>query len=323
MNHLYSRETQTRPIFTVVIPCYRAATTITASVTSVCGQTEADFELIVVDDGSPDASAAVALAAAAGDKRVRVVRQDNAGAAVARNFGAALGTGRLIAFLDSDDRWAPDVLARHRDHFANHGLVGVSFGRVRFFDTTMTTPGRRSAHVAKLDLALALGENPTCTTSNIAVRRCLFNATGGFDTNLTHAEDRDWLVRVLAPTRWEIAGIDAEMVDYRMSPAGLSADLGKMRAGWEAMMARTRRLNPEAAAKTEGAARALFYRYLARRALRTGQSPIYALSHMIAAFWHGACALLTNSPRRSALTIAGALAATILPIAVVRHAVAR
>ena len=311
------------PLFTVVMPCFQARETIAVAVASVCAQTERDFELIIVDDGSPDDAALVAQLAAAGDPRVRVYRRTNAGPAASRNFGVAAGTGKYIAFLDSDDRWAPDVLARHRAHFEARGLLGVSFGRVRFFDPTLTVPGRCSAHVGTLGLMQALGENPTCTTSNIAVRRCVFERTGGFATQLTHAEDQEWLVRVLTTTHYDIMGIDAVLVDYRMSPSGLSADLGRMRDGWEAMIASARQANPKDVRRVEASARALFYRYLARRALRTGQSPVQALDLLVRAFWHGACTLLACDLRRTVLTVLGAVAATILPLPAIRQAVAR
>ena len=74
----------TPPLFTIVMPCFRARDTIAVAVASVCAQTERDFELIIVDDGSPDDAALVAQLAAAGDPRVRVLRRCNAGPAASR-----------------------------------------------------------------------------------------------------------------------------------------------------------------------------------------------------------------------------------------------
>ncbi len=177
------------PLFTVVMPCFRAGRTIRAAVASVLAQTCGDFELAIVDDGSPDDSAMLAIDQAMGDPRVRIARQSNAGPAAARNRGMAMGRGRLIAFLDSDDVWAPDCLARHRDRFEALPNLGVSFARVRFFDAAMAVPGRLSAHVSRLTLDRALGENPLCTTSNLVARRAVFDAVGALDVAMTHAED--------------------------------------------------------------------------------------------------------------------------------------
>lgn len=311
------------PLFTVVMPCYRARDTIAASVASVLAQTEPRFELIVVDDGSPDDSRSVAMAAAKGDPRVRSIRQENAGPAAARNRGAEAGTGPLIAFLDSDDVWAPETLARHRDHFAANRDVGVSFGRVRFFDAAMTRAGRVSAHVPRLSLIQILGENPLCTTSNLVARRTVWNQIGGFDVAMTHAEDQEWVVRVVAGTGWTVAGVDAALVHYRMSARGLSADLAAMDAGWRTMMERARHHAPTAVAAAERPARALFERYLARRALRTGQDPKRALRHLRQAMLLSPRALFANGPRRTLLTAAGAIAAALVPTALIRGAISR
>jgi glycosyltransferase involved in cell wall biosynthesis len=98
----------------VVMPCYNAALTIRASIASVFGQTDPNFELIVVDDGSTDGSAALLAEIAAGDRRLRWVRQPNRGAGPARNRGIAEVRGGLVAFLDADDSWAPTFLEKSR-----------------------------------------------------------------------------------------------------------------------------------------------------------------------------------------------------------------
>ena len=303
----------TGPLFTVAMPCFRARDTIATAVVSVLAQTERDFELIVIDDGGSDGSAAAAMAAAGTDRRVSLIRQDNAGPAAARNRGIAAGSGRLIAFLDSDDRWAPTCLARHRDHFARQPGLGVSFARVRFFDAAMARPGRVSANAGRLTLAHALGENPLCTTSNLVARRAVFDAAGGFDVAMTHAEDQEWVARVLAATDWRVDGLDDVLVDYRTSHSGLSADLDRMRAGWRAMVERLRALAPGRVSAAESQAAALFERYLCRRALRTGQPATRAARHLAAAFRHDPLALFAGGPRRTLLTSAGVLAAALLP----------
>ena len=314
---------QHQPLFTVVMPAYRAAATIGTAIASVLNQTETRFELIVIDDGSPDDTATMALAAAAGDKRVRVIRQENAGPATARNHGIARSTGRLIAFLDADDRWAPDALALHRDHLKRVPPVGVSFGRVRFHDPALTVGGRVSAHVRTLSLARSIGENPICTTSNLVARREVFDRVGGFNPVLTHAEDQEWVARVLATTRWDVCGIDVVLVDYRTSVGGLSADLAGMRQGWRAMIESVRVHAPAQVANAEAEASALFERYLARRALRIGQPPVQALCHLWKAMRHSPLALLTHGPKRTLLTAAGICAVAILPPALLRTAIVR
>jgi hypothetical protein len=302
------------PLFTVVIPCYRAATTIATAISSVIAQNETDFELIVVDDGSPDDSISVAISTFGDDPRCRILPKANGGPSLARNIGVGAGRGRLVAFLDADDRWDPGLLAAHRDHFAACPSLGVSFARTRFYDPDMASPGRISAHHASLGLGQMLAENPLCSTSNLVVRRDVFTAAGGFDVGLTHAEDQEFVARILATTSFEVAGIDAELVHYRNSLAGLSADLDRMAQGWDRMMQRVRSYaEPTAFDAVERPAAALHARYLARRALRTGQPALLALDHLRTAFRTAPRALLGPEFRRTLLTAAGVVAALALP----------
>ena len=95
------------PRVSVIMPVYNGQAYLAAAIDSVLGQTLRDHELVVVDDGSTDGSAAIL--AGYGD-RIRVLRQANAGVSAARNAGIAAARGDFIAFLDSDDWWEPDFL---------------------------------------------------------------------------------------------------------------------------------------------------------------------------------------------------------------------
>lgn len=99
-------------LVSVVVAAYNAQATLSQTLASVLAQSYERLELIVVDDGSTDATAAIVEALAALDGRVRLVRQSNAGVAAARNQGLRLARGEFIAPLDADDLWAPSKLAR-------------------------------------------------------------------------------------------------------------------------------------------------------------------------------------------------------------------
>jgi len=103
------REEHVRPTFSVIVPLYNKRRAIGRAVRSVLSQSFADFELIVVDDGSTDDSLSVVWAIE--DPRLTVVEQVNQGPGAARNRGAALARGELLAFLDGDDEWRADFLA--------------------------------------------------------------------------------------------------------------------------------------------------------------------------------------------------------------------
>ncbi|UCI29356.1 glycosyltransferase family 2 protein [Mesorhizobium sp. B4-1-4] len=95
------------PEVSIILPTYNRADTIMRAVGSVLNQTFSDWELIVVDDGSTDATPRVDFTI---DSRIRLIRQKNQGVAAARNTGLAAAKGRFIAFLDSDDEWLPHFL---------------------------------------------------------------------------------------------------------------------------------------------------------------------------------------------------------------------
>ena len=297
-------------LFTVVIPCYNSEKTVTESIQSILFQSERRFILVVVDDGSSDNSLSVVNAAFNGDERCVLIKQDNAGPSAARNRGAYMFGTPLIAFLDADDRWHPDRLKAALEHFRRFPDTAVSFCRIRFFDPLMKTPGRVSTVPEKLLLRDILAENACCTSGTLVFRREFFNQAEGFDVNLRFAEDQDLVARIIAGGGI-VRGLDRLLVDYRTSVSGLSSDLPSMEKGWTEMIARIGNIVPEQTAEAEKHARAIFMRYLARRALRLGLSPGTAAGYMLRAFMADAPALLLNQPLRTGMTAAGILAAFI------------
>lgn len=109
------------------MPCYNAADHLARSIGSIQAQTFGDWELIVVDDGSKDASWSVLNEIANSDPRVRPVQQANAGAAAARNRALAETRGRYTAFLDADDTWEPDFLETMVNALETHADAGLAY----------------------------------------------------------------------------------------------------------------------------------------------------------------------------------------------------
>ena len=98
--------------FTVIIPVYKVEEYLERCVDSVLSQTYGDFEVILVDDGSPDNCPAMCDAWAEKNSRIRVIHKENGGLSDARNVGMAAATGKYIAFVDSDDWIAPEMFER-------------------------------------------------------------------------------------------------------------------------------------------------------------------------------------------------------------------
>jgi len=208
----------------VVIPCYNGERFIVQAVQSALGQTYRDLEVIVVDDGSKDGSAA--LLRAIPDSRVRVVTQANAGVSAARNAGVAVSSADYVAFLDQDDLWFPDKLARQLpiiDTAADLGLVyadceiatdgDVVVGRV-----SDRAPLRRGRQFEELIV------DTRVPLSTMLMRRAVFDAVGGFRPKFRYVEDLDLLLRVAA--RHSIDFVDAPLARYRVHAASVTRTLG-------------------------------------------------------------------------------------------------
>ena len=188
------------PTVSVVVPAYRAAHTIGRAIDGVLAQTCPPSEILVVDDGSPDDTAAAL--APYGD-RVRLLRKANGGAASARNFGMERCAGDLIAFLDADDYWEPVKLERQLAVLERHPEVGLVAGR--FY--TQAPGGDRAPHLAGhpslFDRVWDRPPGPTAFeiarrvwTSVLLLRRAAL-AGRRFDVGLATAEDVDLWVRLV------------------------------------------------------------------------------------------------------------------------------
>ncbi|MGF1501870.1 MAG: glycosyltransferase family 2 protein [Paracoccaceae bacterium] len=308
----------TSPRISVVMPCYNAASHLPATLDSLRAQTFPDWELITVDDGSTDETARLLSEAALCDPRIRLVRVPNGGPSRARNIGALeLARAEIVAFLDADDLCVPTRLASLLAAFASKPGAAALYGRVSFFEADPARPSTVSAvRPGALTTEILLGENPVCTTSNLAVRRAALQTVGGFDARLAHHEDVELLLRLVA-VGCRIEGLNETHIHYRTRPDGLSADLGAMRRGWRETL-RSAAPHRPIDRRTARRAEAIHLRYLARRALRTGAAPMEAARLALAGLQLSPSAFF-DMPRRGLFTLAGALAAPALPAALRRR----
>jgi glycosyltransferase involved in cell wall biosynthesis len=298
-----------RPVFSIIVPVYNAAKTIAATVHSVLAQSFTDFELILIDDGSRDQSLSIMTNLAAQDNRIKSVSWPNKGVSATRNFGVELSRGELVAFLDADDLWHADKLARHYQLHGQDNDVGASYARIAFIepDSIDSTSARTYSSIIGRTLTVSdlLGENPVCTMSNLVVRREHFETVGVFRESMSFAEDQEWLVRAVS-AGCDITGIDEILVGYRLSQDGLSVDLDSMYAGWLTLAHEYE--SPEKLASAE----ALYCRYLARRALRSGAPAKRAVDYAMRGLKLDARAFLADA-RRGWLTLLSVLISPFIP----------
>jgi glycosyltransferase involved in cell wall biosynthesis len=184
------------PAVSIIIPAFRASGEIARALASVFAQTFTDFEVIVVDDGSPDGAELQAAVEPFRD-RIRLIVQDNRGAGAARNTGIRASAGRLIAFLDADDEWLPEFLERQVTLIeSDRGCALVYCDALLRGDTPLA--GRRFMEGAPSEGAVSLvsliGQHCNIVLSTVVVRRRPLIAAGLFDESLRRGQDFElWL----------------------------------------------------------------------------------------------------------------------------------
>jgi glycosyltransferase involved in cell wall biosynthesis len=210
------------PDVSVVIPAYNAERTLGETLASALAQTLDDLEVIVIDDGSTDATAAIAQNVT--DKRVRVLSVPNGGVARARNRGMHEARGRFVAFLDADDIWRPLKLERQVSLLHAQPEVGMCFTAAFRVDAdtriiaSMAVREYRDYCEALLLHSMVAG----CVSSGV-VRRALALDVGGFDPTFSQSADWDFWLRLSRVT--EFTPVPEPLVLYRSCPGNMSSDV--------------------------------------------------------------------------------------------------
>jgi glycosyltransferase involved in cell wall biosynthesis len=167
----------------VIIPVHNGARHLSAAIESVLAQTLPPVELLVVNDGSTDASAAIAHSFG---PPVRVLTQPNLGPAAARNLGVAHAIGDLLAFLDADDLWLPDKLARQVQVLWDDPTCEAVLGRVENFVSPELDERQRRM------LARSAAQTGAHHVGALLMRREAFRRIGAFDARWRHGEFIAW-----------------------------------------------------------------------------------------------------------------------------------
>ncbi len=210
----------TAPAVSVLMGVHNGAPWVGEAVASVLRQTAADLELIVVDDGSTDATAS--MLAAAADRRVRVERQPHQGLTRALIRGLALARAPLVARLDADDLAAPERLDRQCAFLDAHPEVGLLGAGAREVDLA----GRDVALVRPPEddgaIRRALIRRNPLVHSTVVMRRAVAERVGGYDAGFAVAQDYDLWMRM---SRWtRMANLGEPLVIRRLLPGRVTAE---------------------------------------------------------------------------------------------------
>ncbi len=229
------------PRFSVVIPAYNAERTIAETIGSVLAQTEADLELIVIDDESSDSTPELVARLAEVDPRVRLRRQANTGTAGARNAGIAHARAEYISFLDNDDLWMPLYLERMGAALDAEPEAGFAYCNAYALDDESLRIRHRTEFESRLpprpaasweEIVAALAR-ANFVMSSATVRRAAVDEVGGFRTDVLGVDDYDLWLRILLSGRTAVAAgreplllqrdrADSQSKDNRMMLEGLA-----------------------------------------------------------------------------------------------------
>ncbi len=253
----------------VIIPAYNAAQFIELACRSAVAQTHPDMEVIVIDDGSKDATASIAESIPG----VTCIRKPNGGVSSARNVGMRACRGDLIAFLDADDIWHPQKIAaqvalmeRYPDSDLNYTRIVFETGQ---FHPEAKIPFDPVPPHTLIDELEPTFRKPYLGTSSVMVRRRAYERVGGFDESLPFAEDIKFFLQVVI-RQPQVAIVEFPAVYKRPVAGSLSEDSS---AGYEKVLNVYRELiekEPDLAARYP----ALVATTIAEHHLRHGRSEL-------------------------------------------------
>ena len=233
-------------LVSVVIPSYNCGAFLDDAVGSVLGQTYANLELVIVDDGSQDDSAAIVRTwQSKTDKIVYLKHEQNQGLAAARNTGIRQARGELIALLDADDVWLPDKLEVQLENMRQLDVDAV-------FSNWFVWDGVNKKLAYEFDVyRLFSGYDGLCAfirhnfgnSSTVLVKRSAFDTVGFFDETLSSGEDYDLWLRFLLKGL-KLGFMPEALAYYRQHPAQMSVKLFNMRASRLAIFKRVARTRP-------------------------------------------------------------------------------
>lgn len=280
---------KSQPLVSVVIPVYNVEKYIAAAIDSVLAQDHKNFELILVNDASPDSS--IDIAKSYTDPRIKIISQLNRGLAGARNTGINAATGKYVALLDADDLWHPEKLSQHVQHLESNSSVDISFCPSIFIDQT----GKKLSigqypKLTNITSNEVLCRNPVGNGSAPVIRMSMldkirisqqkkdYQRTLYFDERLRQSEDIEFWLRCSLSFDAKFEGIDTPLTYYRLNQQGLSANLEQQLESWYRAIFYNEEKYKKFLSKYYVTAKAYQFRYLARRAIHCNM-PVEALKY--------------------------------------------
>jgi len=223
------------PVVSVIIPAYNQAHYLAFALRSVLAQTLAEWEAIVVDDGSTDNTREVA--ASFNDARIRYIHQANQGLSGARNTGVRAAQSEYLAFLDSDDELTPEFLQTCVGALKADRALGAVHTATQFIDQSGNVLPHADAQPLMGDaFQQKLRQGGFFPPVSVVAKADCVREAGLFDTKLTSLEDWDVWLRIVQ--RHPMRGLPQPLVRYRVYPGSMSTNAPRMQANRLAVIAK-------------------------------------------------------------------------------------
>lgn len=215
------------PLISVIMPVYNGEVTVRETIESVLNQTFSDYEFLIINDGSQDATLEVLNSIQ--DSRIKIFSYPNSGVSSSRNRGIDLAKGEYVAFIDADDLWTPDKLEAQLQALKSNLQAAVAYSWTDWIDQAgqLLRPGGHILAEGNVYTTLLLRDFIE-SGSNPLIRKSALSEVGSFDPSLSHAEDWDLWLRLAA--HYEFVAVPFVQVLYRVADSSASTNVWKMEA---------------------------------------------------------------------------------------------
>ena len=250
------------PAVSVLLCIHNGERFLAATLDSLFAQSFSDFELIAIDDGSSDNSTQIVENYR--DSRVRLIRQQQQGAAGALDTAWHAARGEFIALLDQDDLWKKDKLATHIETHRRRPDIELTFSWFRVISDAGHEIGVHSCRYrGTIDFRQLLTDFVIGATSNVVLRRSALARAGGIDRTLPALYDLDLCLRVALLSPHNVLAIDQDLMLYRRHDLQVSRDLAALDRQWDQVLRKFESLAPEEFRLVSKRARSNMDRYFA------------------------------------------------------------
>jgi len=253
------------PTISVIIPTFNSEKTIQKTIESVLTQTFTDFELIVVNDGSQDST--LDIISQLNDPRIKVFSYPHAGGNVSRNRGIQTAVGEFVSFLDADDIWTPDKLAKQFQALQAETTAKVAYSWTDHIDENGEFLNSGMHITANGDVYKQLFmANFLENGSNPLIYREALIELNGFDESLNAGQDWDMWLRLAQ--KFNFVAVPSVQILYRISANSVSSNFWMLEKSCLFVLERAYKARPSVGERTWSISLANFYKYLTCKALR-------------------------------------------------------